>query len=99
MKASPKMPATASWQTARPFPDGVPILVDAVKERLTSPAEIVRTLQSTALDPATYVFAKYQGIEGGAVLIVLCVAALGFHNSARARRRLRCRQSGRDAFP
>ena len=35
-----------------PEPTADQLLVDAVKERLTSPAEIVRSLQSTALDPA-----------------------------------------------
>jgi diacylglycerol O-acyltransferase len=38
----------------RPDPEPTPdrLLIDALRERVTSPAEIVRTVQSTALDPA-----------------------------------------------
>lgn len=35
-----------------PEPSPDTLLLDAIKERVTSPAEVVRTLQSTALDPA-----------------------------------------------
>ncbi len=37
---------------ADPEPTGDELLIDALRERLTSPAEIVRSIQSTVLDPA-----------------------------------------------
>jgi WS/DGAT/MGAT family acyltransferase len=39
------------WK-ADPEPSPDQLLLDAVRERLTSPAELIRTVQSTALDPA-----------------------------------------------
>jgi WS/DGAT/MGAT family acyltransferase len=39
------------WK-ADPEPSPDQLLLDAVRERLTSPAELIRTMQSTALDPA-----------------------------------------------
>lgn len=48
-------PAAASWQTARPFPEGVPILIDAVAEvtlRATEEADLPAVVEECR-DPGT----------------------------------------------
>lgn len=51
MTDEPEQPEVVPW---RPAPEPTPdqLLVEALKERITSPAEAVRSLQSVVLDPA-----------------------------------------------
>lgn len=66
VERGPRRVPTEQWRP-RPEPSADQLLLDALRQRLTSPAEMVRTLQSAATDPA--------GVPGRLVESVRAVGA------------------------